>query len=605
MPNEIKKLPDHLINQIAAGEVIERPASVLKELMENSLDAGASSVEVELVRGGIQEIVVRDDGAGISENQINLALTRHATSKIHSLDDLEAVNTLGFRGEALPSIASVSHMEILSRPEDCDQGRRIHCKGGVCDPESVPTAAVPGTTLKVFDLFYNTPARRKFLRTERTEFSHCEQYFKRLALSTFDTAFRFSHNKKTLYNLRPANTETMRVERLQQLLGKAFAENAVYFENQTSAVRAWGWIAQPTFSRNQADMQFQFINGRPIRDKTISHAAKLAFQDVLYHGRHPAYVLFIETDPQSVDVNAHPTKQEVRFRDSRSIHNFVSHTIKRAIAEIRPDSDNSDSLETGDTSATHYPSTSAYEPTTPLQFRAPLSTQQVHEPVALAYSANANYNQKVEESSKPNHTNTHQDQEAPPLGYAIAQLHGIYILSENAQGMCLVDMHAAHERIVYEGLKNALNTASISNQKLLVPIQIEVTRQEAALLEDYRDLLLKLGVDADRFGESQVVIRTIPTLLRHTDFTQLMRDLLADLKTYGDSTQIEAAINNVLSTIACHGSIRANRKLTLDEMNSLLRSMEVTERSGQCNHGRPTWIQLSVSELDKLFLRGR
>ncbi len=589
----IQKLPDNLINQIAAGEVIERPASIVKELMENSIDAGATSISVELENGGIQRICIRDDGSGIDKSQMPMALTRHATSKITSMDELLNVSTLGFRGEALPSIASVSRMNLISNSEAGNHGWELKAESKAIKP----AAHTQGSTVIVSDLFYNTPARRKFLRTEKTEYSHCEQVVKRLALANFHIAFSLRHNQKTIFSLPVANNKKEKEQRLEKLLGKAFIEHAIYFERAVESMRISGWLAAPAFSRTQADLQFQYINHRNIRDKTISHAVKLAYQDVLYHGRHPAYVLFLELDPHAVDVNAHPAKHEVRFRDNRAIHDFVRQTLKQAIGELRPaqiDSNNLSRLAASGATAPVSAQTyfSHDRATTEDQFRQLYSTA-VNEPLH-AYPG--------DEFCDPN---TEQQEETPLLGYALAQLHGIYILAQNAEGLILVDMHAAHERIVYEHLKNTESDSHVVRQQLLVPVKIAVSQSEALLAEQQNGFFESLGFEVDRTGEESIIVRAVPKILSHANIADLIRDLLADWQSNKFSTRIEQARNDILSTIACHSSVRANRKMTVTEMNALLRSMELTERSNQCNHGRPTWIQLSVKDLDKLFLRGR
>lgn len=593
MTSLIQKLPDTLINQIAAGEVIERPASIVKELMENSIDAGATSISVELENGGIRRICIRDDGSGIDKSQMPMALTRHATSKITNLDELLNVATLGFRGEALPSIASVSRMNFISNTAADNHGWELRAEDGAIKP----AAHTQGTTVIVSDLFYNTPARRKFLRTEKTEYSHCEQVVKRLALANFHIAFSLRHNQKTIFTLPVARNKSEKEKRLAKLLGTAFIEHAIYFKRAVETMSICGWLAAPAFSRTQSDLQFQYINNRNIRDKTISHAVKLAYQDVLYHGRHPAYVLFLELDPHAVDVNAHPSKHEVRFRDNRSIHDFVRQTLKQAIGEFRPaqiDSDNLSKLAasratTSDSKQTYF---SHNRVTGEDQFRQ-LYSSAVSEPLE-SYANDELYNPNLE-----------QPKETPLLGYALAQLHGVYILAQNSEGLVLVDMHAAHERIIYEQLKNAEDDSNVVRQQMLVPVQIAVSQSEAQLAEQQRTFFESLGFEVDRIGEESIVVRAAPKILSHANIADLIRDLLADWQSNKFSTRIEQARNDILSTIACHSSVRANRKMTTTEMNALLRSMEKTERSNQCNHGRPTWVQLSVKDLDKLFLRGR
>ena len=600
MPRTIQKLPDNLINQIAAGEVIERPASVIKELVENSIDATASNITIDLEKGGIQRILIRDNGTGIEKNQLATALTRHATSKIQSMDDLQSIHSLGFRGEALPSIASISRLTITSNTESSNQGWVLHCEGGKSDLEVKPAAHTKGTSVEINDIFYNTPARRKFLRTEKTEYSHSELVVRRLALSNFHISITLRHNQKTIYSLPAAQNIDDKVSRLEKLIGKGFIEHAIYVERAIDDMKLYGWVAAPTFSRGQADLQYQYVNDRHIRDKTVSHAVKLAFQDVLYHGRHPAYVLFLEVDPSSVDVNAHPAKHEVRFHDTRAIHNFVRQTIKQAVSEIRPAS--IDTKDLNKLSANTAPDNLTVQSYIPTHTASPGARRQFE---ALYSSAIAE--PEINYPSTPEHkTDTHSEQsDIPLLGYAVAQLHGIYILSQNKDGLVLVDMHAAHERVVYEQLKSAHSNDDLARQQLLVPLQIAVTESEANLIDNQHTLFDAFGFDINRLGDTTIVIRTIPNILSTADIPELIRDVIADIQKNSTSTLIEQQRNEMLSSIACHGSIRANRSMTIHEMNALLRSMEDTERSNQCNHGRPTWIQLSISDLDKLFLRGR
>ena len=599
MNKTIQKLTDTLINQIAAGEVIERPASIVKELLENSIDAEADNISIELDKGGIQQIRIRDNGTGIEKSQMEMALTRHATSKISSLDDLQGVITLGFRGEALPSIASVSRLTLTSNTQQSTQGWQLRIDGGSQHQTSKPSAHTQGTTVEVNDLFYNTPARRKFMRTEKTEYLHCEQVIKRLALANFQIAFTLRHNQKTIYTLPAANSREEKVSRLHKLLGAAFVDNAIYFERSVNDMCLNGWLAAPAFSRSQTDLQFQYVNDRNIRDKTISHAVKLAYQDVLHHGRHPAYLVFLTIDPHSVDVNAHPAKHEVRFRDSRSIHDFIRQTLKQAIGELRPaqlDSNEFAKLASNvsPSSAPTQPNLKPNNPSAGSHFKqlysAPIAEPQVDYLTTAAVKTA---------------DNIEQDVAVPPLGYALAQLHGIYILAQNEQGLVLVDMHAAHERIVYERLKSIESSSAAIRQQLLVPVQIAVTQAEAQVAEQQQDLFNSLGFEVNRIGQESIAVRAIPQILSHANISELIRDLLTDWQKNSLSTRIEQARDEILSTIACHSSVRANRKMTIEEMNALLRSMEKTARSNQCNHGRPTWIQLSVKDLDKLFLRGR
>lgn len=582
----IQVLPLQLINQIAAGEVIERPASVVKELLENSLDAGASAIEVDIESGGSRRIRVRDNGTGIRKQDIPLALSRHATSKIASLEDLEQISSLGFRGEALPSIASVSRLQLSSRQPDATSGWVFQGNGSGSAADTAPVAHPVGTTVDVQDLFYNTPARRKFMRTETTEFRHIEQVVRRIALSRFPVGVKLQHNRKPVLQLPPADTRAEQEHRLARICGAAFMEQAVSIEHSGAGLKLGGWVAAPTFSRSQPDLQYFYVNGRMVRDKLVTHAVRQAYTDVLFHGRHPAYVLFLEIDPTVVDVNAHPTKHEVRFRDSRLVHDFLFRTLHDALAQIRPAEDQPPprpnrplhalDIQTGQGSA--------------VQQRG--MTLGVREQLA-GYTA-----------LHPD-TSAQQPDEDLPLGHALAQLHGIYILAQNRQGLVLVDMHAAHERITYEGLKTAHADDGVRSQPLLVPLGLAVSEREANICESGQERFNDLGFEIDRTGPEQLTVRQVPVLLYDTDIEGLVRDVLSDLLEQGDSRRVEDSVNAVLSTMACHGSVRANRRLTIDEMNALLREMEITERSGQCNHGRPTWIQVSLDELDKLFLRGR
>jgi len=597
----IQRLSTQLANQIAAGEVVERPASVVKELLENSLDAGARHLELEVEQGGSRLIRLRDDGCGILAEDMPLALSRHATSKIHDFDDLEGVASLGFRGEALPSIASVSRLELSARTADSEQGWRLAGDGGEVLGAPEPVAHAPGTTVTVRDLFFNTPARRKFLRSEKTEFSHLEAVVKRIALSRFDVGFSLRHNQRTVFKLRPSAGEAEQRRRLAQVVGPAFVDHALPVDFNAAGLRLWGWVALPSFSRAQADLQYFYVNGRMIRDKLVTHAVRQAYQDVLFHGRHPAYVLYLALDPRVVDVNVHPTKHEVRFREGRTVHDFLFRSLHQALAEVRP----GDMAEVEAVGAPRPPSTATggggqYT----RQAAMPLGA--VSEQVA-AYSALAQAAASLPAASPSAATSAAAEagDEAPPLGYAIAQLHGVYILAENAHGLVLVDMHAAHERITYERMKAALDGEGIRSQPLLVPLSIHVSASEARLASDSAAVFEELGLRIEAMGPETLVVRQVPALLRDADVETLVRDVLSDIATYGTTERVREAINALLGTLACHGSVRARRKLTLPEMNALLRDMERTERSGQCNHGRPTWVQLGMAELDKLFLRGQ
>lgn len=593
MSNRIQQMPNQLINQIAAGEVVERPASVVKELLENCLDAGATRIDIDVEQGGVKLIRIRDDGRGIHKDDLALALSRHATSKIRSLEDLERVLSLGFRGEALPSIASVSRLSITSKQPDADswkiQGQDEK------NAELKPAPHNEGTTVEVRDLFYNVPARRKFLKTDKTEFSHLEDVVKRIALSRFDVDINLHHNQRPVKQMRSASDQLAMEKRIAEICGNAFIENAVHMEFAAAGFKLHGWIALPAFSRSQADMQYFFVNGRMIKDKLVTHAVRQAYQDVLYHGRHPAYVLYFELDPELVDVNAHPTKHEVRFRDSRGVHSFLFKAIHDALADVKP----ADQLESVQPSAISEDFLS--QPQTPAYSYAPRQGNialRIEEQMS-AY-ANLASNTCVDEINEQAN-----DEEVPPLGYAIAQLHGVFILAQNAAGMIVVDMHAAHERITYERLKTAMAEGEIKSQPLLVPIVIAVSEKEAALAETHQTVFTELGFELDRTGPESLKIRQVPVILANGDVEALVRDVLADLVSVGSSDRLRQAMNEVLATMACHGSVRANRKLTLPEMNALLRDMENTERSGQCNHGRPTWVQFTMDQMDKWFMRGQ
>jgi len=597
----IHALPSQLINQIAAGEVVERPASVVKELLENSLDAGADRIDIDIDQGGIKRIRIRDNGSGIHKEDLALALSRHATSKVGSLRDLEQVCSLGFRGEALPSIASVSRLTITSRQEGADAGWSLESAEEMNDP--APAAHPNGTSIEVRDLFYNTPARRKFLKTERTEFSHIDALLKRLALSRFDVGFVFRHNQREVFSLLSAQTSSERDARVGQVLGSAFLENSFFIQIEAAGMRLSGWVGRPTFNRSQADMQYFYVNGRMVRDKVVMHAARLAYQDVLFHGRHPAYLLFMELDPRLVDVNVHPAKSEVRFRESRQVHDFIFRTLQRALAEDGPDHNEAEPVASDTNPLVHGSS-----PASDMGVRSNTQLFQ-HRPLNLGVSEQrSEYSSSFQappEQAEEISENLDHGSGMPPLGFALAQLQGVYILAQNANGLVLVDMHAAHERIVYERFKQRFEGEGITSQPLLVPMSVAVSETEANLAEESAALLSELGMEVDRIDREKLLIRSIPAILQGADPEQLLRDLLADMSEHGSSERIRHEINAVLAGMACHGSVRANRKLTLDEMNGLLRDMEQTERIGQCNHGRPTWVQLSMDQLDKLFLRGQ
>lgn len=609
----IQLLDPRLANQIAAGEVVERPASVVKELVENSLDAGARRVDLEVEEGGVKLIRVRDDGAGIDKDDLPLALSRHATSKIAALEDLEAVASLGFRGEALASISSVSRLCLNTAVAGAETGWSARSEGRDMAAVVAPVAHPQGTTVEVRDLFFNTPARRKFLRTEKTEFNHLDEVVKRQALGRYDVGFSLRHNGRAVHSLKPAASQLEQERRLASVCGPAFMENALFLDRSAIGLRLWGWVALPSFSRSQADLQHFYVNGRYIRDRLVAHAVRQAYRDVLFHGRHPAFVLYLELDPASVDVNVHPTKHEVRFRDGRAVHDFIFRTLHKVLADVRPD--------TAPQAASLAEELSQAPAHTPQQAAMPL--REAPSPAPSFGSEGRGYSpspQSFSPSPSPSpgqvadsaarygrvlDSDPQDDSEPPPLGYALAQLKGIYILAENQQGMVLVDMHAAHERITYERMKAAREGEGLRSQPLLVPRSIAVSEREADCAEQHAEVFAQLGLKVERMAEEAISVRELPVILADSDVEQLVRDVLADLLEYGSSDRIAAHINEILSTMACHGSVRANRRLTIPEMNALLRDMEATERSGQCNHGRPTWVQVSLGELDKWFLRGR
>lgn len=598
----IKVLSSHVANQIAAGEVVERPLSVVKELIENSLDAGATAIDVEVEQGGIRLIRVKDNGCGIHKDDLALALQRHATSKISSSDDLHRLESLGFRGEALPSIASISRVEIRSTNQSDDHAWLVRCDGKDHIEAPEPIGHPVGTSVEVRDLFFNTPGRRKFLKAEKTEFNHIETLFKRIALSRFDVAFSLSHNQRIIHKLPVAGSDEQKLKRVSLICGKGFVDSSLQIDFNAGGLRLAGWIAQPTFSRSQPDMQYFYVNGRNIKDKVVAHAIRQAYQDVLFHGRHPVYVLYLEIDPMLVDVNVHPTKHEVRFRDSRSIHDFIyrvlNDTIARKIADSSDDSLSKAQVKGYESSGPVYPGATAGQNSgiqNYSQHTIPLKVQEQIRNYSSLYGSGSVSEVSTEQSAST----------VPPLGYAVAQIQGVYILAENLHGLIIVDMHAAHERITYERLKSAFSEDSIRSQPLLVPITINVSEAEVTLAEKHQQFFQSLGFNVDPMGKESLVIRQVPSILRESDVEQLLRDVLSDIAMHGDTKRILEEINSIFSTMACHGSVRANRKMTIPEMNALLRDMESTERSGQCNHGRPTWVQMSISQLDKLFLRGQ
>jgi len=604
----IERLSPRLANQIAAGEVVERPASVVKELLENCLDSGATQIDIQVEQGGVKRIRVRDNGCGIDKEDLPLAVSRHATSKIKELDDLEAVGSLGFRGEALASIASVSRLTLKSAVPESAEGWQVETEGIDMAPQLSPVAHNQGTSVDVVDLFFNTPARRKFLKTEKTEFGRIDEVVRRLSLSHLDIGFRLEHNGRNVHSMNPCSSPAEQARRVASVCGGAFMEQALPIDEQSEHLRLWGWMGLPTFSRSQADLQYFYVNGRSVKDKVVSHAVRQAYQDVLYHGRHPAFVLFLEIDPAWVDVNLHPTKHEVRFRDSRSVHGFIYSALHRVIAQTRP----------GDSRAMEEPeiTSPAISQPEPVQHSFGLrehtnahiaagAREQRPEYEAVSQNQIDNAIAKLAGSEPMPSLADAKEDEIPPLGFAIAQLKGIYVLAENAQGMVLVDMHAAHERITLEKMRLAWDGEGLASQPLLVPESFSVSSREADVAEENAETFARLGIQLERAGPETLLVRAVPVLLKQPQVEPLVRDVLSDILELGSSKRIELQINEILGNMACHNSVRANRKLAIPEMNALLREMEITERSGQCNHGRPTWTQMSLAELDKLFLRGR
>ena len=628
--SRIQLLSPRLANQIAAGEVVERPASVAKELLENSLDSGARRIDVEVEQGGVKLLRVRDDGSGISADDLPLALARHATSKIRELEDLEGVLSLGFRGEALASISSVARLTLTSRTASATEAWQVETEGRDMTPRVQPAAHPVGTSVEVRDLFFNTPARRKFLKAEKTEFDHLQEVIRRLALARFDVGFHLRHNGKSILSLHEAHDETARARRVGAICGPGFMEQALPIDVERNGLRLWGWVGLPTFSRSQADLQYFFVNGRAVRDKLVAHAVRQAYRDVLFNGRHPTFVLFLELEPNGVDVNVHPTKHEVRFREGRSVHDFLYGTLHRALADVRPEDQlaapvavpemvrptGQQAGEFGPQGEMRLASPVLEQPRAPQQSFSnggsgagyqyqytPRPSQPL--PAAEAQAVYREFYKPLDEGAAPTTALPESQGDIPPLGYALAQLKGIYILAENAVGLVLVDMHAAHERIMYERLKVAMASEGLSGQPLLVPETLALSQREADCAEEHAQWFQRLGFELQRLGPETLAIRQIPALLKQAEANRLVQDVLADLMEYGTSDRIQAHLNELLGTMACHGAVRANRRLAIPEMNALLRDMENTERSGQCNHGRPTWTQMGLDDLDKLFLRGR
>lgn len=602
--HRIHALEPRLVNQIAAGEIIERPASIAKELIENALDAGASSIEIEVENAGVKRFKITDNGHGILQQDLARALSRHATSKIENLTDLEQIATLGFRGEALPSIASVTRMTILSREQDAEQAWMVSSDGNNQVDKPTPVAHPVGTTIETRDLFYNTPARRKFLRTDATEFKHLDQVVRRMALSRFDVAFKLTNNGRVVLHLPAVAAHDPR--RIKMVCGDNVPDNSLYLDEYRDGMRLSGWLGLPGFSRSQADMQYFFLNGRLIRDKTVIHAIRLGYQDVLFHGRHPIYVLYLEMDPAAVDVNVHPTKHEVRFRQSRDVHGFIFRSLQRRLA-----------ASAGEAGSLQVDAEHGAAAPRPVNSQLSAGQQTVQTPIRYSPSPAERldaesvreqikgYSEIAEAAFRPDPKTASAEHMVPPLGYALAQLKGIYILAENSEGLILVDMHAAHERITYERLKLGLEQSQMRQQSLLVPVSVQVSETEIAAWHQHQDWFSKLALDVEQLDEQVLVVRAVPKILVNADVSQLVRDVLADLVTHEHSSRIEETINEILSSMACHGSVRANRLLSIAEMNALLRDMEATERSGQCNHGRPTWVQMSLAQLDGWFKRGQ
>ena len=595
----IQALPDHLISQIAAGEVVDRPSAVVKELLENALDAGASQITIRLEEGGVKRIAITDNGRGIPPAQMPLALARHATSKIASLDDLENVGTLGFRGEALASIASVAQLTLTSRTALEPHAWEI---SGSHAAQVVPSSGAPGTTVDVRDLYFNTPARRKFLKSEQTEFGHCAEVVRRIALSRPDVAFSLSHNGKTVDHWNISAID----KRSSHILGAEFAGARLPLDESAGPLRLHGFVGLPTASRARADAQYFYVNGRFVRDKLLTHAVRAAYQDVLHGDRYPSYVLGLDLDPSLVDVNVHPSKIEVRFRDSRAVHQFVFHAINRTLAQTAPTADNETAAPVVSSSAALPWIREQRQASFGMQFSSGIGVaQKTADYGALFTPSPADTPPAPPQPAAAQPAPQPLPDEEFPLGFALAQLHGIYVLAQNRKGLILVDMHAAHERILYEQLKNALDADSLQVQPLLIPVTFYADPVEVGTVEENPAALQSLGFDISALSPTTLAVRAIPALLKNADAQSLARDVLRDLREFGGSRVLTERRNEMLGTLACHTAVRANRTLTLPEMNALLRQMEATERADQCNHGRPTWVQLALSDLDKLFLRGQ
>lgn len=598
--SRIIQLNPILANQIAAGEVIERPASVVKELIENSLDANSTRIDISIEKGGVGLIQVRDNGGGVHPDDLLLAFDRHATSKITSGEDLEKIMTLGFRGEALASMSSVSRMKLTSARQN-HAALQVSVEG-TTSPQLTPAAHPSGTTVEVRDLFFNVPARRKFLRSEKTEFDHIDELVKRMALSAFSVDFTLKHNQKMIRQYRAARTETEQSQRIASLCGTLFVENAIYFETEAAGLKVSGWLGLPAFSRAAPDLQYFFVNHRMVRDRTVAHAIKSAFHDVMYGNRYPAYVLFLSIPPDQVDVNVHPAKYEVRFRESRLVHDFILRSIQETFTSLRPNQSPILTSVVSKEIEQNQPKEMFSKPTQQaLSFNhleKMRNYQMLQQPIVI---------DTLEEASALSNENKleyveQKESEMPPLGFALAQLRNIYILAENNEGLVLVDMHAAHERVLYEQLKQQ---TSIVSQPLLIPLTMTLSDREMACVLSYVETFTQLGIQIEQFSQNQIVIRQVPTILQGNHLTQLICDVISDLIVYEKSSRVEEMIAHIQGTLACHAAVHANKRLTIPEMNALLRAMENTQNSGHCNHGRPTVKQFSLVELDRFFLRGR
>lgn len=619
----IQKLSPQVINQIAAGEVIERPVSVVKELVENSIDAGSTEIIVEIHEGGAKKITIRDNGSGIHEEDLLLALTSHATSKIRDSNDLVRVQSLGFRGEALASIASVAELTLTTRTAESSHGFKVTGVGNDEIEKPMPAAHPLGTTIEVKDLFYNVPARKKFLRTDRTEFSHIEELVKRLALVRFDIAFKLMHNDKVVFDTKACQTQEEKERRIGAIFSQEFLDNSFYFTHTIEDLRGTltlhGWIAKPTFSRNQTDWQFVYVNGRMVKDRLIAHAIKQAYQDVLYGHRHPAFIVYLTMDPEGVDVNAHPAKHEVRFRESRFVHDFLFRTIHQVVA--KPLLEMQGNQQSSNAAAefiqpmsepVHQQSRLNFNPSyssnnASSTFQGSRNDQPVNVYATLGLDQKSEQVNPVLSTFQPQSLVGENDQvDDAPLGYALGQLHGAYILAENQQGLVLVDMHAAHERIIYERFKrNIHDNQTLVRQPLLIPKVMQMQGKQVAAVAEFQEELAQVGIVADAFGDHEIVVREVPAALINADIDRLITAVIDDFDRYGSSEKIKAAVNEILSTMACHSAIRHHRKMTLPEMNALLRDIERTERADQCNHGRPTWTSIGMVDLDRMFLRGQ